>query len=111
MKQQPALHPVDLLKEMTSIRVETPTVSLKASAHLVVEDYTVEMTLADNDKGFQLQLLSKERVQEFSTALKRLLNVWDITAPRWLWQMDAILDEASRNIALAERKNRRGEDR
>jgi hypothetical protein len=94
------LHPAYLLASATSLAPVTPPVHAKPLLGLVSETGDVEMVLAKDDAGFQLQLSSPARIKELSEALKRLLNTWDADAPIWLWQLDALLDPSLREEAF-----------
>lgn len=104
MKQQPQLHPRDLLAGMRNQLITTPAVIVKLQHHMLSDNGEVEMLLGQ-DGSFQLQCKTSEASMQLCQALHRLLNVWDINAPRWIWQMDAMLDPVLRQIALDEAKN------
>jgi len=108
MKPQPQLHPRDLLSGMRDELITTPALTVKLKHHLLSDNGEVEMLLAQ-DGSFQLQCKSSEATMQLCHALHRLLNVWDIEAPRWVWQMNAMLDPVLRQIALDEAKNTRQE--
>ena len=96
MKTVPFLHPRDLLAKVSKILLPTKEVPAKLKAHLVSEDGAVEILLAV-DGSCQIQM-SPAAADQMRLAMSRLLNVWD-GAPRWCWQLDALLDPIARDIS------------
>lgn len=109
MNPAPQLHPAHLLKNVTDTITPTPDVRATLAHHLICDGATVEIFLS-KEGALQLQFTSPAAVNELRDALKRVLNVWDIGAPRWIWQLDAMLDPTAREITKVEgvRLNLRG---
>lgn len=98
MKSSPNLHPVNLLKGMSKSAIPTPAVAAKLDFCLVGEGY--EFHLGNDGAALQIQLKDAAAIAELRAALNRLLNVGDLSQPRWLWQLDALLDPTARQLYL-----------
>lgn len=101
MKPAPKLHPIDLLQGMsTGVPLNTAPKMVKLGHHLICHDGVVDVRLAENSQALTIDLQSPEQVIELRDGLKRLLNTWDLGAPRWMWQLEALLDPVSRELYI-----------
>lgn len=103
MKSAPNLHPQFLLIGMSSTPIPTKAIPAKLDFCLVGEGY--EFYLGNDGAALQIQLSDFAAVQELRLALNRLLNVGDLSQPRWLWQLDALLDPTARQLYLGAPKH------
>lgn len=99
MKPAPQLHPVDLLMGMTRTHQPTTDKLVKLEVQMHAKDDAVVMQLATGDEGLQLHLKSPQAIEDMREGLRKMLNVWDINAPMWLWQLDAFLDPVARELS------------
>jgi hypothetical protein len=72
---------------------------VKLEVQLLAKNDSVVMQLATGDEGLQLHLMSPQAIEDMRQGLRKMLNVWDIGAPRWLWQLDALLDPVARKLS------------
>ncbi len=98
MKSAPNLHPTFLLIGMSTVPIPTPPIAAKLDFCLVGEGY--EFHLGNDGAALQIQLKDAAAINELRAALNRLLNVGDLSQPRWLWQLDALLDPTARQLYL-----------
>jgi hypothetical protein len=86
---------------MTSTHTPTPSINVALDKQLLIDDGKGEFLLA-KEGALHISLNDAATVAEMREGLRKMLNVWDINAPRWLWQLDSFLDPISRDLASKE---------